>query len=281
MDTVVELVKAYFLPGSALFLLLGVTIGVVLLYGRRSRRQWGRTWLAGLAIFYWVISTPLAAVSMEWVLGAGYGPITDPAQAQGATAIVVLGGGSATFRSGGEEINVLSESSSLRVLEAARLYRLLEDLWVFASGGEAEGLTSPEPESVPLGQALQQAGVPEARLVLESASQDTREQALALVPLLQARGVDQFVLVTSPLHMRRALGAFRAVGLHPIPSASAQRSETSSAAHRSLLPDEDALHDSQMAFRELLALGYYAVRGWLGRNSADTSPCCQGFSVVR
>jgi uncharacterized SAM-binding protein YcdF (DUF218 family) len=263
MGTVVELVKAYFLPGSALFLMLGLTIGVVLLYARRDRQQWGRNWLAGLAVFYWVISTPLAAGWMERVLGAGYRPIADAAQAQGATAIVVLGGGSATFRSGGEEINVLSESSCLRVLEAARVYRLLEAPWVFASGGKAEGLISPEPESLPLDQALLEAGVPEARLVLESASQDTHEQALALVPLLQARGVDRFVLVTSPLHMRRALGAFRAVGLHPIPSASAQHSETSSAAQRRLLPDENALHASQMAFREMLALGYYAVRGWL------------------
>jgi uncharacterized SAM-binding protein YcdF (DUF218 family) len=263
MGTVVELVKAYLLPGSALFLMLGLTIGVVLLYARRSRQQWGRTWLAGLAVFYWVISTPLAAGWMERVLGAGYGPIADAAQAQGATAIVVLGGGSATFRSGGEENNVLSESSCLRVLESARVYRLLEAPWVFASGGKAEGLISPEPESLPLDQALLEAGVPEARLVLESASQDTREQALALVPLLQARGVDRFVLVTSPLHMRRALGAFRAVGLHPIPSASAQHSETSSAAQRRLLPNENALHASQMAFREMLALGYYAVRGWL------------------
>ena len=37
-------------------------------------------------------------------------------------------------------------------------------------------------------------------------------------PLLKQHGIERFVLVTSQQHIARALGAFRKVGLDPVPS---------------------------------------------------------------
>jgi len=49
MDLPVEFLKAYLIPGSESFLLLGLVIGVVLLYISPATRKWGGGVLAGLA----------------------------------------------------------------------------------------------------------------------------------------------------------------------------------------------------------------------------------------
>lgn len=264
MDRVVDFIKLYLIPGSVTFLLVGATVGVVGLLGRERLRRWARGWIASLVVLYWLLSTPLIAEALEGALSRGYGPLGSAADAGGAQAVVVLGGGSATYRARGAEVDVPSTSSALRALEGARVYALLGDPLVFASGGEAEEAGVDNPESAALRAVLVGAGVPAERVVLESDSTTTHEQALALAPILRERGIEQFVLVTSPIHMRRALGVFRAQGLEPIPSASAQRSEAAPDFPSPLLPHPEALRLSQAALREALALAYYAARGWLG-----------------
>jgi uncharacterized SAM-binding protein YcdF (DUF218 family) len=53
---------------------------------------------------------------------------------------------------------------------------------------------------------------------LEEVSTDTAESALQLAPVLQKRGARNVMLVTSVTHMPRALAAFRARGIDPIPA---------------------------------------------------------------
>jgi uncharacterized SAM-binding protein YcdF (DUF218 family) len=262
MDRIVEFIKLYLIPGSPTFLMAGLVLGVAALFGGERARRWGRAWLVALVLVYWLLSTPLVAGALISALGRGYGPLETAAEAHGVEAVVVLGGGSATYRARGAELDVPSASSALRALEGARVYALLGDPIVFASGGEAEEAGVDNPESAVLRTVLIEGGVPEARIVLESDSTDTHEQALEMAPLLEARGVERFVLVTSPSHMRRALGAFRDAGLDPIPSASEQSSETAPTPS-ALLPHPEALRASQSALREALALAYYAARGWL------------------
>jgi len=262
MDRIVEIIKLYLIPGSPIFLLLGVTLGVAGLFGRERLRRWARAWLAALAVAYWLLSTPLVAGALEGALSRGYRPLGSAAEAEGAAAIVVLGGGSTTYEARGAAVDVPSASSALRALEGARVYALLGDPIVFASGGEAEEGGVDNPESAAVRDVLVGAGVPEERILLESDSTDTHEQALELAPLLRDRSAERFVLVTSPTHMRRSLGAFRDQGLDPIPSTAEQRSETSTTPP-AWLPYPEALRASTAALREVMALAYYGVRGWL------------------
>ena len=76
------------------------------------------------------------------------------------------------------------------------------------------------------------------------------------------RRIDRFVLVTSPHHMKRSLGAFRAVGLDPVPSASRLRSETNDE-FWTLIPSRQSLLISDGALYEYAAWLYYWGRGWL------------------
>src|SRR5207244_2037789 len=143
----------------------------------------------------------------------------------GATTVVVLGGGSWSNRVGSLALYQMAPETVFRVLEAARLYRLLGTPTIVLSGGAAEHSPAARPESEVMRDAIQGLGVPADRLVLESASRTTRMQAIAVRRLVGPRAREPIVLVTSPAHMRRSIGAFRAAGLEPIASVSAYKSD--------------------------------------------------------
>lgn len=272
MDGLIEFVKEFTIPGSVTFLMIGLTVGVVLLHARGRWPRWGKIWLTSLAASYWILSTSACAGTLEGLLSYGAHSIVEPEEARGADAIVILGGGSVSFRSKGREINVLSDASSLRVLEGARLYEMLDRPWVIVSGGMDERAGKLTAESEPMREALIEAGVSPDRILTESQSANTFEQAANLKPLFQAHEIERFVLVTSPTHMRRAEAIFRSQGYDFIPSASAQHSEPRPARPSEapppkprppFLPSDDAMAYSRAALREAMALIFYQARGWL------------------
>ena len=264
MDAIFEIIKAYMIPGSFEFLLIGFILGVILLFAHRETRIWGSSLLAFLAVLYFLLSLPLAARTFERILRDQSEPVRTVEAAKGAEAIVVLGGGSATFRAGGNQINELSGASALRVLEGARLYELLDHPAVVVSGGTDELADALTPESVPMQQELVDLGVELEHITLESISGDTHEQARQLGELLEANEFEDFILVTSPIHMRRALSTMRAEGLDPVPSPSSQHSEGHVVESGGILPHPSALRASHAAIREGLAVLFYWLNGWTG-----------------
>ena len=263
MDIAIELIKEMLIPGSTAFLLLGLILGVILLFIGWRTEKWGRRWLLFLSILYVLLSIPIAASLLERGLSVGYEPISSAVEYADVDAIVILGGGGASFRAGELEVNSLSETSALRAMEGARLYQMLDDPIVIVSGGTnpRSGLLTPESE--PMRDALAALGVPSQRILLESDSANTHDQALNVPPMLIAAGSERFILVTSPTHMRRAYFSFLEQGVEPIPAISAPRSETSSFSSNSVVPDLGALAVSQSALREWMGLIYYTLRGWI------------------
>jgi uncharacterized SAM-binding protein YcdF (DUF218 family) len=263
MDTILQIIKDYFIPGSATLLVLGLAFGVILLYlGDRSRR-WGRIWLTVLAIGYWIISTPLGAKALETGLSVGYKPLETSQGLEGVDAVVILGGGAINLKSRGEIVTLLVTESALRTMEGIRMYEFLDDPLMIVSGGSNPFLGGGRPESELMAQLLLDAEIPDERIILETESQSTKEQAQNLKSVLESYQIDSFVLVTSPIHMRRSIAVFEGEGLHPIPSPSSMISEVFSDGGLGIFPSWVALDVSQAAFRESMALTYYWLRGWL------------------
>ena len=75
METILQIIKNYFIPGSAIFLVISLAVGVILLYIGERTRRWGKIWLTVLAIVYWIISTPLGAKILEAGLTGSYKPV--------------------------------------------------------------------------------------------------------------------------------------------------------------------------------------------------------------
>ena len=232
----------------------------------RPSSKWARRYFLAVVAGYWLASTPLGAGLLLSGLGTGIGRIESREAAGGADAVVVLGGGAESFRVGGLVTTELNGTALLRAMEGARVFKAIGAKLVVASAGIPDNSQLLQPESEALARTMIAVGVPATAIVQETGSKTTRDQAVLVGPILRAHDVGRFVLVTSPSHMRRAMAAFRAVGLDPVPSAASMRSEHRRAP-RALLPDADALGLTDQAVYEYAATVYYWWSGWLRAGS--------------
>lgn len=260
IDALVGVLKDNFRLSAPLPLVVSLALGVALLYGRRTA-AWGRRWLTLVVLGYWALATPAGAWLVSWPLAHRYHPIETREKANGAQAIVVLGGGIVTRSVGPLAIDDLL-ASAVRVIEGVRLYRLLGGVPLIVSGGNTSHRDPPRPEADAFRIAVINLGVPPADVIVEDQALTTREEAIAIKRMLDERRIDRFVLVTAPDHMSRSLAAFRAVGLNPVPSASASRGESDDS-FWTFTPDRESLGISDIALYESAAWLYYWWRGWL------------------
>lgn len=244
-----------------LSLVLG--LGVLSLLARRlGRGGWATRLQAGSLAVLWLGATPSISESLVARLEGRFSPTTAKDAPQ-AEAIVVLGGGVGSRRAPGKAIE-LGDSAD-RILHASRLFRAQKAPLIVASGGSGPRNEAPRAESLDMAALLEEWGVPSSAILREEESLTTRQNAIETERLLLARGVRRIILVTSALHMPRALGAFRKTTLQPIPSPSSftVRDEGRPWTER-WLPTAAALGRSTSAVHEWLGLEYYALRGWLG-----------------
>ena len=262
LDNAAELFKSLFLPGSATFFIFGLIIGVILLFSGRRPAAWGRRWLLVLAVLGYLLSTPLIASSLANLLSYGYGPLDTEDVPFNVGAVVILGGGGSSIRLDTDEIDILSEQTSLRLLEGVRLYRELSPEWVIVSGGTNThaGVTTPESET--MGALLIEMGIPSDRILIERESANTHDQALNIPPILARYDIERFVLITSPNHMRRADLSFRAASTQHLTSSAPAQSDTKPPLGWSPFPSAEALDSNRSVFREIVGLFYYFLRGW-------------------
>jgi uncharacterized SAM-binding protein YcdF (DUF218 family) len=250
--------KGLFVPGSIPFFLFMLLPGVCLMFRRKDGGRIGRIWVAALVLSYWALSTPIAAIAFVKVVSPDYPPVMSSADAPGATAVVVLGAGMEIHRSRGTAWGVPTREGWLRVMEAARVSRVLGGLPIVTTGAHgSEEYT----EAGLMAHQLQELGVPADRIIKEDHARNTRDHALLVPPVLKAHGLGSFVLVTSRQHMRRSLAAFRVAGTDPVPS-TPEAYVSRGAPLEMYLPSLVALQLSERVLYDLFGLIYYKVRGW-------------------
>ena len=101
-----------------------------------------------------MLSSPVASGLLARTLTNGYRPLDSAGEAHGAHVVVLLGAGSVNLRASGRQLSSVTMEAGLRVLEAARLFNLLNGPLVIASGGITEHEPDAAPESVALQRAL-------------------------------------------------------------------------------------------------------------------------------
>lgn len=169
------------------------------------------------------------------------------AHADGAQAIVILGGGVRTDAPeyGGDTLGRLTLE---RVRYGAAVAKRT-GLPILVSGGTPEGAKASE--AALMAQALAREYGVDAHW-LEAASRNTRENARYASGMLKADGVTRIVLVAHAIDMPRATAEFAAAGLASVPAPTALPSRFGLAAS-DLLPSAAALQRSHDALYELLA----------------------------
>jgi uncharacterized SAM-binding protein YcdF (DUF218 family) len=219
----------------------------------------GILWLSGTSL----VSNNLAR-SLEW----RYFP---PKEVPRADVIVVLGGGTDAnvYPRSGVEINGAGD----RVLYAARVYKEGKATHILLSGGEITwmNVTSSTPAGE-MAEILQSLGVPEEALWLENKSLNTRENAVFSKIILDEKGIKKILLVTSAMHMPRAVALFQKLGVEVIPlpvDYSVTQADVSFSAQDwlgqvfGLLPSTGNLSATTGALKEYFGIFTYWLRGWL------------------
>ncbi|HEY1795102.1 MAG TPA: YdcF family protein [Stellaceae bacterium] len=169
-----------------------------------------------------------------------------------AQAIVVLGGG--LRRGDPGEKDLLKYDSLDRLVMAVQAYRLLHIPIVVTGAGREDG-----PSEAALMKQMLDTDFSIPVTWVEPNAHTTYENALFTRRLLQPAGVHRVVVVTQAWHEPRALWAFEHVGFQAVPWPAPHQSFKIDSID-DFLPSADALHDSYLAFHELIGAAYYRLR---------------------
>lgn len=251
-------VSFVFSVGGLVVSVLACTIALFL----RPASSRPRRLLLAVSMLYLLASMPIVANLASGLLVVGQVPFQKTDVAPGRTAVVVLGSGGVTARDWDRNAySVVDPWAAARVLEAARVFHAIDAAWVISSGGRVR----PDDRAVPAGEsmrdALVQLGVPLDRILVETESRDTHDEASVVAPMLRSLQVDHVVLATSETHMLRSICTFRAAGVDAIP-AIARSPYADNARRNSLSPGQFGLQTSSAIAHEIFGVAYYAARGW-------------------
>jgi uncharacterized SAM-binding protein YcdF (DUF218 family) len=195
-------------PGNLLALILA--IGAVALLVRRRRTGTVLVVIAA-AGFAAILVTPIP----DWAILPLENRFPRPPLPDRIDGIIVLGGAVDEAIARARHAPAVNDSAE-RVIEAAALARRYPMAKIVLSGGE--GLRSIGwNEAAPTRDILESLGVPADRMVLETRSRNTIENAEDSFALVHPQPGQTWLLVTSAFHLPRAIGCFRHVGWKVIP----------------------------------------------------------------
>ena len=244
------------MPLSVCLLLMGLGLLYILL--RRPREALAPFTIAALLLYAFSLNT--VAAYMIRPLERVY-PVLDLASPDLAATdvkwIVVLGCGHWTDRTL-TPAAMLDESALFRLVEGVRVAQRFPRAVLILSGGSYR---DEQPNAQVMAAAVAGLGFDPARILLESQSLDTQDEAVLIKNMV---GADPFVLVTSAAHMLRAVKLFENQGLKPIPAPAHFRAKGEP---EYLLPYPGNILTCTQAAHEYLGLAWSFL---LGRVSPDS-----------
>src|SRR6266516_4016300 len=174
--------------------------------------------------------------------------------------IIVLGGAISPDISAARDEVALNEAAE-RLTVVAELARRYPNARIVFSGGSGALIYDEGAEAAFALRLLESLGIPRARITLEDRSRNTVENAVLSKAIAQPKPGERWLLVTSAVHMPRAVGVFRKAGFpvepypvdwHTLPGANLLH------VPRSLLGGVGAL---DAASHELVGLLIYWITG--------------------
>ncbi|MBT6046866.1 MAG: envelope biogenesis factor ElyC [Candidatus Scalindua sp.] len=169
--------------------------------------------------------------------------------------VVVLGGGH-TSDPELPPISQIGKDSLVRLIEGIRVYRKYPGAKLLLSGG---AVFDPISEAEIMARVAREIGVPERDIILESKSQDTRDEALFIKPIV---GNEPFVLVTTASHIPRSMALFKKLGMNPIPSPIGHSvKDRQGLSYYSFFPGTGSIRNAELAIHEYLGMTWAKLRG--------------------
>ena len=222
---------------------------------RRSRtsRHWSFLCLALL----WLLGTrPVAKVVLSPLENCYTAPTLSNLEKQSVRQVVVLTGGGYPVR-GGLLSSAFPHGSAYRFLGGVELSsRLGPDCLIIFSG--SAGRERRDLATADTMKELSLLLISGPEVLAEAQSGSTSEHPANVKPLLRS---SPFVLITSAVHMPRAMRSFKRAGLNPIAYPVDFLAVEGDYGWMSLIPSVENLWKLNVAFREYLALLFYTITG--------------------
>jgi uncharacterized SAM-binding protein YcdF (DUF218 family) len=240
----------------------------------------GLTGVALLLTRYARAGRRLAVVSLVLIAVLGLSPIGNAliipleqrfppwnGSGESPAGIVVLGGAISPDISTARNVVALNESAE-RVAVVAELARRYPDAKILFSGGSGALLYGEGIEADFALRLLQSFGITRERILLDSRSRNTVENARFSREIAQPKAGERWLLITSAYHMPRAVGVFRKAGF-PVEAYPADwRTRGSEDMLRPFFTVGDGLRRTDTAMREWVGLAVY----WLTGKSSELFP---------
>jgi uncharacterized SAM-binding protein YcdF (DUF218 family) len=242
---------------TAIYLFAILAAVTIAAFRHRGGALWRWRWaLAGSLVWCWIFSTPGFARIFAAALESRFAPTADPAR--GDPLIVALSSGEIVPSDSGDGWKPqLDQSGWARTYAAVALWK--------RTGGMLRFVGEPTPDGKgSVAQAMaavaMTSGVPEAAITVETRSRNTYENLAFSRDLIAARDGDVW-LVTSALHMPRAMAVAKKLGLRVRPQPCDFRAVP--LVHWfAWLPNSGGPSMFHAALHEWVGLAYYRLRGW-------------------
>jgi uncharacterized SAM-binding protein YcdF (DUF218 family) len=197
---------AFFTLPSNVIVSIGL-VGLVLTRTRFARAGW-RLAVASLILIGLIGFLPLGK-ALSIPLENRF-PRWDPA-GRPPTGIIVLGGAISAYKLATRGEVGINEAAE-RIIAVPALAKQYPAARIIYSGGDPGLFVRHGSEADVVTDLFESLGVPASRLTLEDRSRNTEENAIYSKALAQPKPGERWLLVTSALHMPRAIGAFRQAG---------------------------------------------------------------------
>ena len=237
------------LPPASLILLMLLGMGI-----SGKRRRLGRLFIfSGVFLLYLLSLGPVADTLLKPLertarpLKGFPGP---------ADAVVVPGGGSVDRSWIGAPPSPNSETYT-RLVTGVQLAKNM-NIPLILSGGNGEPFATTVNDADVMAKAAYAMGMAPDRVIIESRSRNTLENAREVRKLLKG---NRIVLSTSAYYMKRAVAMFARQGFSVVPAPSYYLAQTRKKGFALLLPRADNLADSSKALAEWISLGWWKIRG--------------------
>ena len=179
--------------------------------------------------------------------------------------IIVLGGSIDPTLSARRGMPIIRGAAD-RITAMVVLARRHPEARVIFTGGSGDPLAPDDREAPQVKALLTAMGVDTGAVTFEEHSRNTRENALYSKELMRPQPGETWVLVTSAMHMPRAVGAFRAVGwpvvAYPVDYATDGGGSISGVLRFNVTAGLGGL---QAVAHEMLGLAWYRLQGWSDR----------------
>jgi len=206
----------------------------------------------------------------------------DAPRLEKADAIVILGGCTQplVYPRVWPEVNDAGD----RIFHAARIYKAGWAPVIITSGGQTappRSKPTPPTESETMAALLTEIGVPREAIIEESQSLNTYQNVTNVHEILEQRGWHRLVVVTSAIHMPRAMAIFAKQGIAAIPAPTdflvttshqpSQLPANLNLANRlvrniriiTAIPQARVTTNLNLALKEYVGMEVYRLRGWL------------------